>query len=42
MLSESQAARAHTVEVEASHAVSVSQPAAVTRLIEQAAHATTR
>ncbi|MFI6490536.1 alpha/beta fold hydrolase [Streptomyces sp. NPDC050564] len=35
-------AHAHTVEVKASHAVSVSQPAAVTRLIEQAAHATTR
>jgi pimeloyl-ACP methyl ester carboxylesterase len=34
-------ARAHTVEVEASHAVSVSQPAVVTRLVEQAAHTTT-
>nr|WP_028804819.1 alpha/beta hydrolase [Streptomyces sp. 142MFCol3.1] len=34
-------AHARTVEVKASHAVSVSQPAAVTRLIEQAAHTTT-
>ncbi|WP_408057603.1 alpha/beta fold hydrolase [Streptomyces chiangmaiensis] len=34
-------AHAHTVEVEASHAVSVSQPGAVIDLIEQAAHATT-
>lgn len=33
-------AHAHTVEVHASHAVSVSQPGAVTRLIEQAAQAT--
>ncbi|MED7828681.1 alpha/beta hydrolase, partial [Streptomyces chiangmaiensis] len=37
-----QRAHAHTAEVKASHAVSVSQPGAVTRLIEQAAHATTR
>jgi pimeloyl-ACP methyl ester carboxylesterase len=35
-------AHAHTIEVKASHAVSVSRPAAVTRLIEQAARATTR
>jgi pimeloyl-ACP methyl ester carboxylesterase len=35
-------AHAHTVEVKASHAVSVSQPAVVTRLVEQAAHTTTR
>ncbi|MFK0151588.1 alpha/beta fold hydrolase [Streptomyces sp. NPDC090493] len=35
-------AHAHTVEVNASHAVSVSQPGAVTRLIEQAAHTTVR
>ncbi|MFJ9822723.1 alpha/beta fold hydrolase [Streptomyces sp. NPDC101151] len=35
-------AHAHTVEVKASHAVSVSQPGAVTRLIEQAAHASVR
>ncbi|MCF3131524.1 alpha/beta hydrolase [Streptomyces olivochromogenes] len=33
-------AHAHTVEVKASHAVSVSQPGAVTRLIEQAAQGT--
>ncbi|MEU2226773.1 MULTISPECIES: alpha/beta hydrolase [unclassified Streptomyces] len=33
-------AHAHTVEVNASHAVSVSRPAAVTHLIEQAARAT--
>ncbi|MED7826845.1 alpha/beta hydrolase, partial [Streptomyces chiangmaiensis] len=35
-------ARAHTAEVKASHAVSVSQPGAVTRLIEQAAYPATR
>ncbi|MEV5177053.1 alpha/beta hydrolase [Streptomyces flaveolus] len=35
-------AHAHTVEIDASHAVSVSRPAAVTRLIEQAARSTTR
>ncbi|WP_055593410.1 alpha/beta fold hydrolase [Streptomyces hirsutus] len=35
-------AHAHTVEVDASHAVSVSQPGAVTRLIELAAQATAR
>ncbi|MFE2101170.1 MULTISPECIES: alpha/beta fold hydrolase [unclassified Streptomyces] len=35
-----QRAHAHTVEVNASHAVSVSQPGAVARLIEQAAQAT--
>ncbi|MFK0285379.1 alpha/beta fold hydrolase [Streptomyces sp. NPDC090499] len=35
-------AHAHTVEVNASHAVSVSQPGAVTRLIEQAATSTVR
>lgn len=35
-------ADAHTVEVKASHAVSVSRPGAVTRLIERAAHATAR
>ncbi|GAA3777621.1 hypothetical protein GCM10022206_15690 [Streptomyces chiangmaiensis] len=34
-------AHAHTVEVKASHAVAVSQPAAVARLIEQAARSTT-
>ncbi|MCX5355754.1 alpha/beta fold hydrolase [Streptomyces mirabilis] len=37
-----QRAHAHTVEVKASHAVAVSRPAAVTRLIEQASHVTTR
>lgn len=35
-----QRAHAHTVEVRASHAVSVSQPGAVARLIERAAQAT--
>ncbi|WP_028804820.1 alpha/beta fold hydrolase [Streptomyces sp. 142MFCol3.1] len=35
-------AHARTVEVKASHAVSVSQPGAVTRVIEQAARSTTR
>ncbi|MFF4653816.1 alpha/beta fold hydrolase [Streptomyces sp. NPDC001380] len=35
-------AHARTVAVNASHAVTVSHPGAVTRLIEQAAHATTR
>ncbi|MGW2715037.1 alpha/beta hydrolase, partial [Streptomyces sp. NPDC001356] len=35
-------AHAHTVEIAASHAVSVSRPAAVTHLIEQAARGTTR
>ncbi|GFE13218.1 alpha/beta hydrolase [Streptomyces glebosus] len=35
-------ADAHTVEVKASHAVSVSRPGEVTRLIERAAHATAR
>ncbi|MFJ5272757.1 alpha/beta fold hydrolase [Streptomyces sp. NPDC088358] len=35
-------AHAHTVEIKASHAVSVSHPGAVTRLIEQAARTTTR
>ncbi|MFE8950170.1 alpha/beta fold hydrolase [Streptomyces sp. NPDC007856] len=35
-------AHAHTVETKASHAVTVSRPGTVTRLIEQAAHATTR
>jgi pimeloyl-ACP methyl ester carboxylesterase len=38
----SQRAGAHTVEVKASHAVSVSRPDAVTRIIQQAATATTR
>ncbi|MEU3188617.1 alpha/beta hydrolase [Streptomyces sp. NPDC006923] len=33
-------AGSHKVEIKASHAVTVSQPGAVTRLIEQAAHAT--
>ncbi|MEV5544159.1 alpha/beta hydrolase [Saccharopolyspora shandongensis] len=37
-----QRANARTVEVNASHAVSVSQPGAVTRLIKQAAQATAR
>ncbi|AVH57403.1 MULTISPECIES: alpha/beta fold hydrolase [Streptomyces] len=37
-----QRAHAHTVEIKASHAVSVSHPGAVTRLIEQAAQTTTR
>ncbi|MEQ6027908.1 alpha/beta hydrolase [Streptomyces salinarius] len=37
-----QRAHAHAVEVNASHAVAVSRPAAVTRLIEQASHVTTR
>ncbi|MET8413333.1 alpha/beta hydrolase [Streptomyces sp. NPDC005195] len=37
-----QRAHAHTVEIKASHAVSVSHPGAVTRLIEQAAQATSR
>jgi pimeloyl-ACP methyl ester carboxylesterase len=37
-----QRANAHTVEVKASHAVAVSRPAVVTRLIEQASHVTTR
>ncbi|MFG2480370.1 alpha/beta fold hydrolase [Streptomyces fagopyri] len=36
-----QRAHAHTVEIKASHAVSVSHPGAVTRLIEQAARTTT-
>ncbi|MFB4285770.1 alpha/beta fold hydrolase [Nonomuraea sp. MTCD27] len=35
-------ARSHAVEVDASHAVSVSRPDTVTRLIEQAANATVR
>lgn len=35
-------AHSHTVEIKASHAVSVSHPGATTRLIEQAAEATTR
>ncbi|MGY4920281.1 alpha/beta fold hydrolase [Streptomyces sp. 900116325] len=35
-------AHAHTVEVKSSHAVPVSHPGAVTRIIEQAAHASTR
>ena len=35
-------ARSHTVEVDASHAVTVSQPGAVARLIDEAARATTR
>jgi pimeloyl-ACP methyl ester carboxylesterase len=35
-------AHARSVEIKASHAVSVSHPGAVARLIEQAAHATTR
>lgn len=38
----SERANAHTVEVKASHAVSVSRPDAVTRIIQQAATATTR
>lgn len=33
-------AHAHTIEIKASHAVSVSHPGAVTRLIEQAARTT--
>jgi pimeloyl-ACP methyl ester carboxylesterase len=37
-----QRAHAHTTEISASHAVSVSHPTAVTRIIEQAARATTR
>ncbi|MFD7440107.1 alpha/beta fold hydrolase [Streptomyces sp. NPDC059909] len=37
-----QRAGSHTVEVKASHAVSVSRPGAVTRVIEQAAQATAR
>ncbi|WP_329533628.1 alpha/beta hydrolase [Streptomyces sp. NBC_01450] len=37
-----QRAHAHTVEIKASHAVSVSHPGAVTRVIEQAAQATVR
>ncbi|MFD8390847.1 alpha/beta fold hydrolase [Streptomyces sp. NPDC059680] len=37
-----QRAHTHTVEIKASHAVSVSHPGAVTALIEQAARATTR
>ncbi|MGW7528002.1 alpha/beta fold hydrolase [Streptomyces sp. NPDC054783] len=37
-----QRAHAHTVEVKASHAVSVSQPAEITRLIELAAQITAR
>ncbi|MFF4347365.1 alpha/beta fold hydrolase [Streptomyces sp. NPDC001530] len=37
-----QRAHAHTVEIKASHAVTVSRPGAVTRLIEQAAQATVR
>jgi pimeloyl-ACP methyl ester carboxylesterase len=37
-----QRAHAHTVEVKASHLVPVSQPGAVTHIIEQAAHSTTR
>jgi len=35
-------AKSHTVEVDASHAVTVSQPGAVARLIDEAARATTR
>lgn len=35
-------AHAHTVEIKASHAVSVSRPGAVTRIIEQAARSTVR
>ncbi|MEU1617249.1 alpha/beta hydrolase [Streptomyces sp. NPDC005722] len=35
-------AHAHTVEIKASHAVSVSRPDAVTRIIEQAARSTVR
>jgi pimeloyl-ACP methyl ester carboxylesterase len=35
-------AHAHTTEINASHAVAVSHPGAVTHIIEQAAHATTR
>ncbi|MGW3243118.1 alpha/beta fold hydrolase [Streptomyces sp. NPDC001070] len=35
-------AHAHTVEIQASHAVSVSRPGAVTRIIEQAARSTVR
>ncbi|MFD7447156.1 alpha/beta fold hydrolase [Streptomyces sp. NPDC059909] len=35
-------AHAHTVEINSSHAVTFSHPGAVTRLIEQAAHATVR
>ncbi|MET8328551.1 alpha/beta hydrolase [Streptomyces sp. NPDC005181] len=35
-------AHAHTVEIKSSHAVTLSQPGAVTRLIEQAARATSR
>ncbi|MFI2351786.1 alpha/beta fold hydrolase [Streptomyces sp. NPDC019443] len=38
----SERAHAHTVEVKASHAVSVSRPDAVARIIQQAATATTR
>ncbi|MGV9350558.1 alpha/beta fold hydrolase [Streptomyces spiralis] len=37
-----QRAHAHTTEISASHAVSVSHPTAVTHIIEQAARATTR
>jgi hypothetical protein len=35
-------AHSHTTEITASHAVSVSRPGAVTRMIEQAARTTTR
>ncbi len=35
-------AKSHTVEIDASHAVTVSQPGAVARLIDEAARATTR
>lgn len=37
-----QRAKSHTVEVDASHAVTISQPGAVARLIDDAARATTR